>query len=85
MKNYYDRQRNSTLTQIDHLYREKDVTFRGFRHSAGKGMTGEANETKQKAINVQGNEIMDGLVNWEGSQTSDGERFAQEAKGLLIL
>ena len=84
MKNYYDRQRNSTLTQIDHLYREKDVSFRGFRHSAGKGMTGEANQIKQKAIKVQGNEIMDGLVNWEASQTSDGERFALDINGRSV-
>ena len=25
------------------------------------------------------NEIMDGLVNWESSQTGDSERFSQEA------
>ena len=74
MKNYYDRQRNSTLTQIDHLYDTKDASFRGFRHSAGQGMTGE--QVNKKNIALQGNEIMDGLVNWEGSQTSDGERFS---------
>ena len=74
MKNYYDRQKNSTLTQIDHLYDTKDVSFRGFRHSAGQGQTGE--QTNKKNIVAQGNEIMDGLVNWEGSQTSDGERFS---------
>ena len=31
MKNYYDKQRNSVMDQIDYLYDEKDVTFRGFR------------------------------------------------------
>ncbi len=74
MKNYYERQKTSTLTQIDHLYKEKDATFRGFRHNSGKGQVGDAS-IKSKNIRVQGNEIMDGLVNWEGSQTQDGERF----------
>ena len=41
MKNYYDKQRNSTLAQIDYLYKEKDVTFRGFRHNVGSGQTGD--------------------------------------------
>ena len=85
MKNYYDRQRNSTLAQIDHLYKEKDVTFRGFRHNAGKGQVGEikagVNNNKIKTINIQGNEIMDGLANWESSQTSDAERFSLQANG----
>ena len=75
MKNYYERQKTSTLAQIDHLYKEKDATFRGFRHNSGKGQVGDAS-IKSKNIRVQGNEIMDGLVNWEGSQTQDGERFS---------
>ena len=75
MKNYYDRQRDSTLKQIDYLYKEKDVTFRGFRHSAGKGMVGAGVRVKAKA--AQGND-MDGLVNWESSQTGDAERFSQD-------
>ena len=75
MKNYYERQKTSTLAQIDHLYKEKDATFRGFRHNSGKGQVGDT-LIKSKNIRVQGNEIMDGLVNWEGSQTQDGERFS---------
>ena len=75
MKNYYERQKTSTLAQIDHLYKEKDATFRGFRHNSGKGQVGDAS-IKSKNIRVQGNEIMDGLVTWEGSQTQDGERFS---------
>ena len=78
MKNYYDRQRNSTLTQIDNLYKEKDVSFRGFRHHAGGTATGEALKVKAKA--VAGAEIMDGLTNWEASQSDDGERFSQGNK-----
>ena len=41
MKNYYDKQRDSTLAQIEYLYTEKDVTFRGFRHHGKGGRVGE--------------------------------------------
>jgi radical SAM superfamily enzyme YgiQ (UPF0313 family) len=78
MKNYYDKQKTSTLAQIDHLYKEKDVSFRGFRHSVGKeGQIGEQFNKKSKIIAIQGNETMDGLVNWESSHTGDAERFSQ--------
>ncbi len=75
LKNYFDKQRNGTLAQIDYLYKEKDATFRGFRHSAGKGMVGKDVRVKAKA--AQGND-MDGLVNWESSRTGDAERFSQD-------
>jgi hypothetical protein len=82
MKNYFDKQRNSTLTHINNLYKERDVTFRGFRHSAGQGRVGAEilvkAKAKAKAISVQGNEVMDGLVNWESSRTGDAERFSQD-------
>jgi radical SAM superfamily enzyme YgiQ (UPF0313 family) len=78
IKNYYDKQKTSTLTQIDHLYKERDFTFRGFRHNAGKGQVGEEFNVKSKVITIQGSETMDGLVNWEASTTSDAERFSQE-------
>jgi len=81
MKNYYDKQKNSTLAQIDHLYKEKDATFRGFRHGTGHGQVGEQFSAKAKAIAIQGNEVMDGLVNWESSQAADAERFSQSANG----
>ena len=79
MENYYDKQKNSSLAQIDHLYKEKDVTFRGFRHNAGKGQVGEQFNIKSKVIAIQGNETMDGQANWEASQVSDANRFSQEA------
>ena len=41
MKNYYDKQRSSTLAQIEYLYKEKDVTFRGFRHGTADGHSSE--------------------------------------------
>jgi anaerobic magnesium-protoporphyrin IX monomethyl ester cyclase len=75
MKNYYDKQRNSTLEQINHLYKTKDVTFRGFRHSAGKGQVGD--EVKVKMVGDKGID-REGLVNWEASQTGDAERFSQD-------
>ena len=81
MKNYYNRQKTSTLAQIDHLYKEKDVTFRGFRHSPGQlSGTGDKSNIKfkAKAITLEGKEVMDGLVNWESIQTEDSERFSQE-------
>jgi len=81
MKNYYDKQKTSTLAQIDHLYKEKDATFRGFRHSTGHGQIGEQFSAKAKAIAIQGNEVMDGLVNWEASHAADAERFSQRVNG----
>ena len=35
---------------------------------------------KVKAKAVEGAEIMDGLTNWEASQTDDAERFSQGNK-----
>ena len=68
------------MAQIDHLYKEKDTTFRGFRHSAGQlSGTGDKSSIKLKAIAIEGSEIMDGLVNWESSEAGDSERFSQEA------
>ena len=77
MKNYYDKQRTSTLAQIDHLYKNKDASFRGFRHNAGRGQVGEQYNTKNKAITIEGSEVMDGLVNWESMQVEDSDRFSQ--------
>ena len=83
MKNYFDRQKTSTLAQIDHLYTEKDASFRGFRHSEGKegqhpaAKTSKKINVKSKVIAIQGNETMDGQVNWEASTTSDADRFSQ--------
>jgi hypothetical protein len=85
MKNYYDKQKTSTLAQIDHLYTEKDVSFRGFRHSQGKegqhpvADTSKKINVKSKVIAIQGNETMDGQVNWESSPTSDADRFSQNS------
>ena len=95
MKNYFDKQRKSTLAQIDYLYKEKDVTFRGFRHNAGQGPTGDFNnkskeEVVQKMQNANGNHNKQkdtsnrGNQNMEGvtnweATTSDGDRFSQDS------
>jgi len=54
MKNYCDKQRNGTLAQIDYLYKEKDVTFRGFRHHTSTGQEGESFKKKLKAVPTDG-------------------------------
>ena len=78
MKNYYDKQRDSTLKQIDHLYINKDASFRGFRHSRGNEIKiTEDKNVKSKVMQIQGNETLDGMVNWEASTTSDADRFSQ--------
>jgi len=76
MKNYYDKQKASTLAQIDHLYIKKDATFRGFRHNPLGGQVGNKTE-KPKNIAVQENGVMNRMVNWEGSKTQDSERFSK--------
>ena len=84
MENYFNKQRDGTLAQIKNLYETKDHTFRGFRQGDGAGggkgqyipkkfMQGDINKKKQDIF--QGNEVMDGMVNWENS-SSDGDRFS---------
>ena len=48
MKNYYDKQRDGTMKQIDYLYTTLDTSFRGFRHSAGSGKTGDVTNDNKK-------------------------------------
>ena len=84
MKNYFNKQRDGTLKQISKLYDEKDASFRGFRHNGGGGKNDDASiylkgiKQKQKQNVIQGNEIMDGMVNWEAT-SSDGDRFSKAA------
>ena len=48
------------MDQIDHLYKEKDVTFRGFRHSAGQlGGTGDKQKDKTKGGILIAQETLD--------------------------
>ena len=85
MENYFNKQRDGTLAQIKNLYEEKDVTFRGFRQGDGAGggkgqyipkQFMKKDEIKKRKQDIfQGNEVMDGMVNWENS-SSDGDRFS---------
>ncbi len=86
MENYFNRQRDSTLEQIDYLYKEKDVSFRGFRHHTSRGLVGEKMSGKskdeavssniKKGIKTRDNQVLDGMTNWEIS-SSDGDRFSK--------
>ncbi len=79
MKNYYDKQKKRTLEQIDHLYTNKDTSFRGFRHHSGSNEVNNIKKTnvKSQVIAIQGNETMDGMVNWEAT-SSDADRFTTD-------
>ena len=78
MANYFDKQKISTLSQINHLYTSKDTTFRGFRHNAGSGQTGfKFNKKGQKVVSIDKNKPKK-LTNWENSFSDDGERFTQK-------
>jgi len=81
MENYYNKQRETTLKQIDYLYKEKDVTFRGFRHDKDPTIK-ESNkkyDKKSKIIPING-VIAKNKINIEkqrdasnrGSQVLDG-------------
>ena len=90
MKNYYDKQRNNVMDQIDYLYDEKDVTFRGFRHRTPHGRTGEKFDKKAKVVPINGSKLNGEanntveekydpttLINWENT-SSDGDRFEKQ-------
>jgi hypothetical protein len=66
MVNHYDRQKESTLQQIDHLYDTLDATFRGFRHGTGRADHSAPSEGYNK-------------TNWENTKSSDADaaRFTQ--------
>ncbi len=88
MKNYYDKQRDTTLRQIDYLYQERDVTFRGFRHDRSYSHSIDNKESKKsphgsnnvietnRELANRGNQVVDGMTNWENT-SADGERFSQ--------
>ncbi len=66
MTNYYEKQKEGTLKQIDHLYDNLDATFRGFRQNAG---TTDGENPANIAFNK---------TNWENTKTgdADAQRFA---------
>jgi len=79
MKNYYEKQRNSTLAQIEYLYKEKDVTFRGFRHSEGQlGGTGDkATGVKSKVIPINKKIII--------NKEKDEKKMDTENRGAQVV
>ena len=93
MKNYYNKQRESTTAQIKYLYETKDVTFRGFRFKSGRVNQNVAREAFKKSANgksVNGsktngnkkNNSLEGTKNWENSMTGDGDRFSQYSQNI---
>mgnify|MGYP001203002114 FL=1 len=61
MKNHYDKQKENTLNQIDHLYDNLDTSFRGFRQSAG---TSDNSVSTDNAFSK---------TNWENTKNSDAD------------
>jgi len=90
MKNYYNKQRDSTEAQIKYLYETKDVTFRGFRHRGVAGSEGK--ETiisdsfkKSKLKNGKNNYLIEKTKNWENNPTGDGDRFSSQNNDSINL
>ena len=78
MNNYYDNQKKMTSGMIDHLYDNRDNSFRGFRHAGGKssGALSASDSFRKPKDNKK-------LVNWENSMSkdSDGKRFSDQSNG----
>ena len=51
-ENYFNKTKDSALSQIKHLYTEKDVNFRGFRHGNAREPSSSAREHLQNADKV---------------------------------
>ena len=90
MKNYYNKQRDSTEAQIKYLYETKDVTFRGFRHRGVGGSEGKAtiisdSFKKSKLKNGKNNYSIEKTKNWENNPTGDGDRFTSQNNGSINL
>jgi radical SAM superfamily enzyme YgiQ (UPF0313 family) len=88
MKNYYNKQRDSTEAQIKYLYETKDITFRGFRHRGVGGAEGKATVIsdsfkKSKLKNGKNNYSIEKTKNWENNPTGDGERFSSQNNGSI--
>lgn len=61
MENYYEKQKEGTLKQIDHLYDNLDASFRGFRQNAGT-------TDGENPANMEFNK-----TNWENTKTGDAD------------
>jgi radical SAM superfamily enzyme YgiQ (UPF0313 family) len=82
MRNYYNKQRDSTEAQIKYLYETKDVTFRGFRFAGTQVKETVPSDSfrKSKLKNGKNNYSIEGTKNWEHGLTGDGERFSQQSQ-----
>ncbi len=82
MNNYYDKQKISTIKQIEHLYDNKDTSFRGFRHGSGNS-TGETDVKDSFRNSESGKNVSNKakLVNYENTfnKDSDASRFSDQA------
>ena len=88
MKNYYNKQRDSTEAQIEYLYKTRDVTFRGFRFYGTSDVKenvpsesfkkSQLKKDKKNNGNGKNNYSIEGTKNWEHGITGDGERFSQQ-------
>ena len=61
MENHYDKQKEGTLKQIDHLYDNLDTSFRGFRQNAG---TSDNSVLADSSFSK---------TNWENAKNSDAD------------
>ena len=80
MENYYNKQRETTLKQIDYLYKEKDVTFRGFRHDIVTTVSTKKYDKKSKIIPING-VITKNKINIE-KQRDESNRGSQVLDGM---
>ena len=87
MKNYYNKQRDSTEAQIKYLYETKDVTFRGFRHDGPQGQGAVLSDSfkKSKLKNSKNNYSIEKTKNWENNPTGDGDRFSFQNNDSINL
>jgi anaerobic magnesium-protoporphyrin IX monomethyl ester cyclase len=69
MENYYEKQKEGTLKQIDHLYDNLDATFRGFRQNAGTS-------DGENPANMEFNK-----TNWENTKTGDADALRFSLSG----
>ena len=79
MKNYYNKQRDSTEDQINYLYDTKDVTFRGFRFDANRV---RGNLTKSESFKKSSKNIFSNASNGSnGSNVSNVSNVSNGSNG----
>ena len=79
MKNYYNKQRESTTAQIKYLYETKDVTFRGVRFSGGQVKENVLSDAFKKSAN--GKSVNGSKTNDNGELNLDSLQNCIETAG----